>query len=338
LSSARVWILLSSRAGANNQALALAEAVGLPFEAKRLTHNALRRIGHRLGRSRLTLGQRSRQMLAPPWPELVIAVSRGNVPVARWIKARSGGKSRTVFLGNPRVDPGHFDLVLTTVDHLNPRGHNVLVLPLPLAIPRAQADPPPGWCAGLPGPRLLLLMGGPIKHWLLTPADVEAAVASLAEKANALGGSLIVGGSPRTPDSLMQAARRSLAMAQHGCLAPSRRGGIDALLAFADQVFVTGDSMAMVTEAILAGKPTGIIPLTLSDAGQRRLGLEPVPEGSGRKGRDLRRFWNRLWSDGLAGTIDEPRMVDFEPTAHAAAMSVRKLLDHPRHLTHGRSQ
>lgn len=338
MSSARVWILLSSRTGANNQALALAEALGLPFEAKRLTHNRLRRFGHRLGQSRLTLDPRSRAILSPPWPDLVIAVSRGNVPVARWIKARSGGKSKTVFLGNPRIDPGQFDLVVTTVDHLHPRGDNVLVLPLPLANPRAQADPPPDWCAGLPGPRLLLLMGGPIKHWELTSSNVETAVAILAERANSLGGSLIVGGSPRTPDSLMQAAELSLAKAQHGCLAPSRRGGVDALLAFADQVFVTGDSMAMVTEAILAGKPTGIIPLTLSDAGRRRLGSEPAAEGSGRKGRDLRRFWNRLWSEGLAGTIDEPKMVGFEPTAHAAAKSVLSLLDHPRHLTHGRSQ
>ena len=38
-----VWLLMGTRTGDNNQLLALAEALGYPFEAKRLTFNQLRR-------------------------------------------------------------------------------------------------------------------------------------------------------------------------------------------------------------------------------------------------------------------------------------------------------
>jgi len=39
----RVWVLLASRAGDNAQLLRLAEALGWPFEAKRIRYNRLHR-------------------------------------------------------------------------------------------------------------------------------------------------------------------------------------------------------------------------------------------------------------------------------------------------------
>ena len=81
-----VWLLMGTRAGDNNQLLALAEALGYPFEAKRLTFNQLRRFPFlrrrpdhprpvfsradrpALARSRnlCRLRQRSRRTLHPP--------------------------------------------------------------------------------------------------------------------------------------------------------------------------------------------------------------------------------------------------------------------------------
>jgi mitochondrial fission protein ELM1 len=331
LNDPRVWVLLCSRTGANNQALALARALGVPFAAKRLRHFRWRAFGHRLGATRLTLRPQSYAELAPPWPELVIAVSRGNVPVARWIRARSSGRSKIVFLGNPRTDPGAFDAIVTTADHLHPRGDNVVVLPLPVGRgPHdRQPDDPPDWCRDLPGPRLLLLVGGPVKHWTLTEPAVAGVVTTLVDKANARGGSVIVCGSPRTPEPLIQAAEQALATAEHGCVAPLRTGGIDALLAFADEVFVTGDSMAMAAEAVLTGKPVGLIPLELTNEGRRKLGESVADDSSGSNRRDLRRFWHGLWSRGLAGKLEGPRAASIEPSAVTAARAVQSLCGIP---------
>jgi len=85
----------------------------------------------------------------------------------------------------------------------------------------------------------------------------------------------------------------ALRHARHGWIAPSRTAGLAGMFAAADEVVVTGDSMSMVTEAVLTGKPVGLLPLDLSDKGARKLGVFAAPEGSGSKRRDMRRFWAR---------------------------------------------
>ncbi len=145
-----------------------------------------------------------------------------------------------------------------------------------------------------------------MKYWSLTADDLTAAIAVLSESANRRGGSLAVSGSPRTPADLMDAVRQALPAALHGHIETSRDGGLAALLDQADEIFVTGDSMTMIAEAIYTGKPVGIIPLKLSADGVRKLGPAIATDGARTKRRDLRRFWVELWARHLAGTLARP--------------------------------
>lgn len=318
--ASRVWVLLYSRSGDNSQALALANSLGLPFEEKRLRYNKLREIGPHLGPSLITLSPQSRHQLHAPWPEVVIAIGRWSVPVVRWIKAQSQGNTKIIFLGNPRVDPRYFDLVIATVDYLGPRGSNVAIARLPVAkVPQASSIRNATWIDELPTPHLLLLVGGPVKYWQLPTDRLHAALSHLIEKATAMNGSVIVSGSPRTPPTALAFLRQELAGVRNARLAPSLVGGLGDLLEAADEIVVTGDSMAMVAEAILTGKPVGILPLELSDFGWRKLGLEPARTELESNRRDLRRYWQDLWEQGLAGTIEEPRAVEVESSASSAA-------------------
>ena len=114
MSAPRIWVLLGPRTGDNNQALALAEALALPFETRTLAYNAVQALSVWLPATAATLDRASRRRLQPPWPDLVIAIGRRSVPVARWIKRRNGGRTRLVRIGHPRLDPALFDLVITT--------------------------------------------------------------------------------------------------------------------------------------------------------------------------------------------------------------------------------
>lgn len=325
---ARVWVLLYSRTGDNNQVLSLAQSLGLPFEAKTMRYNWLRGLGRFIGPSLLTINRASRRAIEPPWPELVIAIGRWSVPVVRAIKAKSGRRTKIVFLGNPRIDPGNFDLVLATADYLDPRGENVVVVPLPVASPphitSSEGEPEP--IARLPHPRTLLLIGAPVKYWDITEAYLRNVLRQLGHKANAAGGSLLVSGSPRTPDRLMQVAGEGIGQANHGWMASQRRGGLDRLFGAADEVIVTGDSMSMVTEAVLTGKPVGIVPLELNEKGRRKLGPRAAVAGSESKRRDLRRFWEGVWKQGLAGTVMNPRAATIASSAASAALIVASFL------------
>ena len=323
MSQPRIWVLLGHRTGDNNQLLALAEALGLPFETRSLRFNWLRVLRHMMPGSLLSLERASRQAIAPPWPDLVIGIGWRNVPVARWIKRASSGRTKQVRLGDPRAAARHFDLIITTPQYPVRDGPNVLKLPIGLSRYKqaAVAEPDEAETLGkLPRPHLLFAVGGPAKYWQLGAEDVVAAASHLMNRAKQQGGTLLIVTSPRTPETI-KARLRTFAAEQSTAIAiEGRRPRFSVLLSDADEVFVTGDSIAMLSEAVLAGKPVGIVPVVLDERGRRKL-----EDGSGRH-RDIRRFWKSLQKLGLGGTIDQPVRGTIEDPGVTAAAAVRALL------------
>ena len=134
----RVWVLLGDGAGDNAQLLRLAEALGWPFEAKRIRYNRLNRCPNLLlGASKLTVDTQRSDPLAPPWPDLVIGASRRAAPLARWIKKQSGGRSRLVHLLHAQAPLHYFDLVVTTPQYRLPE--RVQRVAQPFALERRAA-------------------------------------------------------------------------------------------------------------------------------------------------------------------------------------------------------
>lgn len=343
----RVWALLGPRAGDNNQVLALAEALGWPFEAKPLGYTLLRRVPLLLagaGTGRLDAASRAR--LGPPWPELVIAVGRRGVPVARWIKARAGGRAVLVQIGRPRAPLSWFDLVVTTPQYGTPEAANVLTLPVPMSrlTPARLREAGEAWGAGLdayPRPRLALLLGGPSPPLRPRPGDAVDAFARLQRRAREAGGSVLVVGSRRTPPALVAAVEARA----HASDVPAALLGGDAyagLLALADEVHVTADSAAMLGDAVASGHPVGLVPVGEDRLGAARLrawrrvrlaGGTParVWDALARRGlvdwpRDLWFMWREAERLGLAGTPDRPARGAAPPDDRAVAERVRRLL------------
>ena len=87
-----IWALQTKRAGDNAQALELARLVGGRIEIKALSFNWRHFLPNLLlGASDASLVDHG---LAPPWPDLVIAVGKRTSPISRWIKAQSEGESQ----------------------------------------------------------------------------------------------------------------------------------------------------------------------------------------------------------------------------------------------------
>ena len=319
----RIWVLLGPRTGDNNQALALAEALGHPFETRTLGYNLLQALSVWLGPTAVTLDKASRAFLRPPWPDLVIAIGRRSVPVARWIRKQNRGRTRLVRIGHPRIDPRLFDLVITTRQYPVPPGDNVVLLPL--AMSRFSKAPEPTaeeaeWLRPLASPRRLLAIGGATKYWTLSPQRVAATVARLAER----GGTPIVVTSRRTDPEVVAAARS--AVGAGGRLVEGSFPRFPVLMDQADEIFVTGDSVSMLSEAILTGKPVGLVPIDQDEKGRRKLGDAPSDSGPDARRRDLRRFWNYLSEKGLIGTVEQPVAAAIENPVTTAARAVRALL------------
>lgn len=321
----RIWVLLGSRVGDNNQLLALAEALGLPFETRTMSYRRRWIRYLRLFPDRpFLLDHRSRRTIGPPWPDLVIGIGRRSVAVARWIRRKNRGKTRIVRLGNPRADPKLFDLVLTTPQYPVPPADNVVVLPLSMGRHRARPQALPGeahWLESAPRPHLLLALGGVTRFWTLAGDVVADCAVRLTERAGAAGGSLIVVGSPRTAPETLDAVKAALSGRPNVLTDPPVRFPV--LLADADESFVTADSVSMISEAVMTGKPVGLVPVQLDEEGRQELGRA---QGFSSDFRDLRRFWADLEERGLVGTVDEPKCEAVEDPVEIAVAAVRRLL------------
>lgn len=338
----RIWALLGDHRGDNNQVLALAESLGLPFEAKSLEYRKDVRKGVRgiLWRALLRampptligLTARSRAMLTGELPDLVIAIGSRTAGIVRILRRRSRGRILTVQLGNPRVSPSHFDLVITTPQYPVPDAPNVVRLPI--SIGRSFAHPSPSeatvdFFAKLPQPRRLLLLGGPTTFWALNRDDVTQAIATLLRDCQADGGSLVVLPSPRTPKEVAAAAQAAVASAPVPAVVAPLEGppSYGELLGAAHRIFITADSVAMISEALRTGKPVGLVPVRATRWGKLRLAQHDLRSPDRPIApRDLRYFWAALQQGGLVGTVEAPAHGEDPDVNRTAVALVRRLL------------
>jgi hypothetical protein len=250
-----VWVLADPRAGTAAQALGIAERLGVPFAVKPLAWTALSRLPNLLPWGSLTgLSAEARARLAQPWPRLVVAAGRRAAPVALWLKRRSG--ARLVHVMRPGISTARFDLLVIPVHDAPAAAPNVLpVIGAPHRITRESlAEAATFWAprfAALPAPRVALLLGGPVRAEGLAPALARDLATRVAALALAAGGSVLATTSRRTGAAAEEALAEGLEAVPHLL---HRWGGAGdnpyrGLLACADAVIVSGDSVSMLSEA-----------------------------------------------------------------------------------------
>ena len=258
-------MLTCHREGDNQQMIGLAEALGWPFEVKRIVHKRLELLPNLVLPSTLAGLDRARSSpLEPPWPDLVIFAFRANENSARWIRARSGGRTRYCLVGRPWSPLDEFDLVVTTPQLRQPARANVLhnTLPLHRVTPRRLSDAAAEWAPrleGLPRPYFAGLVGGSSGPYVFD----RRAAARLGRHASAMarrtGGSLLVTTSARTSRAAADALFAALDAPAYGYRwSRSDDPGANPFFGFvalADAFIVTGESVSMVTEACATEQP-----------------------------------------------------------------------------------
>jgi uncharacterized protein len=323
----RVWLLLGARRGDNNQLLALGHALGLPFETKTIAYNALRHLPllHRLGLT--ILARKSRGLIAPPWPDLVISIAYSGVAVGRFVRKQSGGRTRLVHLGNPRTSTDDLDLVIITPQYSRKAAPNVLALPFPIGNPARLAtanDEEKAWLRKLPRPRRLVAVGGSTRKWRVDDSELDRAVEHLQNGSASDGGSVIAVTSPRT--TLATKRRLQARLINHGNAVVDTFPRFAVLLAACDECYVTADSVSMLSEAILTGKPVGMIAITRSLRGKIGDWLHRHVWNFPRHA-DLTQFWNFLTAHNLVGTVEFPIASNCGDTIGSAVKAVRSVME-----------
>lgn len=313
-----IWAVSDGRVGIEAQVLGLAEAVARVRPANIL----VKRIGWKWGLGRLPwwlipfprLALTTDSPIAPPWPDIWIGAGRASLPLSRRVRRWSGGKTFVVQTQDPRGALAALDLVVPPV-HDELTGPNVFPIvgapnrmsPDAFARDLVRFRPP---IDPLPQPRVALIVGGKSNAHDLPPARARAMAAEVAKAVEAVGGSLLVSFTRRTPEPARRILSEGLAAIPGWIWDGEGDNPYFAFLAAADIILVTEDSTNLATDAATTGKPIHVLAMA----------------GGGRK---FDRFHQDLRRRGVArpftGALASWSYAPLDETNRAAAELLRRL-------------
>ncbi|HPD82731.1 MAG: mitochondrial fission ELM1 family protein [Alphaproteobacteria bacterium] len=255
----KAWIITEGMIGTQNQCLGVAEALGITPIVKQVSlHQPWKTLTPWLG---FEQSFTFTEPLTPPWPDLLIASGRKAVAASRYIKKKSGGKTFTVQIQDPKCSSKNFDLVAVP-HHDTLRGANVVVnhgapnriTSTTLETARSEFEIQ---FSVLPSPRIAVLIGGNSRTHKLTP-DI---MLNLVSQLKVLNGHLMITASRRTGDENLKILQDGLRDTNTFIWDGTGKNPYHAMLAWADHILVTADSVSMISDAATTGKPVHIIPL-----------------------------------------------------------------------------
>ena len=342
----RIWLVIGDKPGDNAQVEIIAEALGLPFEIRRVLPKEQYVLGKPPFRASLYhLDQHRSDKLEPPWPDLILTIGRRPAMAALWIQQQSGGHSRIVLLGRPKRWRQRFDLIIVPSQYLLPPDRRVMQLALPLmrSNQAAISQAVEAWRArlvNLPHPLTAVMVGGQTKPFRFDAGTARELLEAAQQAAGE--GFLYITTSRRTPPAVVKALQEALpANARLYCWsAEDRDNPYLALLGLADRFIVTGDSMSMMIEVARQGKPLAIFALPYQRGLRPWLQRLVAAVGAGRLGklmlrlrllgnsRDLSAIHRQLYDKRLAVPLGHA----FLPGGATPEDELQKVVDRIRQL------
>lgn len=255
----QTWTLSDGRAGNARQAWALAAALDRSDAIDHVLHPRLPwrwAAPRKWPAASQAFGRDFATALQMP-PSLAIGCGRQAALATRLLRERG---ARAVQILDPRLDPQHWDVVIAP-EHDGLRGDNVITLlgslhPVDDAW-LAQARARFAAFARLPQPRTALLLGGDSAHARFGRMAFEVLASKLEAALAHGGGSVLITASRRTPRDLRDALRHRYDDTP-GVVWLGPEDGENpypGLLAWADRIVCSPDSVNMMSEACATAAP-----------------------------------------------------------------------------------
>jgi hypothetical protein len=260
--SPKIWVLVDSRVGNSNQAIALADELGEAYETKNIEYNCLAKLPNFILALRPFHVKEStlKELKDQELPAIVISSGRRTAALASYLKKLSGGKLKIIQIMRPDINPGKFALIiLPQHDAFTQTLPNVIRIigalngiqkKLPLAATEFTKNHPDL------EKFIAVILGGSNKKWDFNLANAEL----LSDKINLLAQNhsmpLFISFSRRTPLHVKKLFREKFHW-PHIIYDPaeSSPNPYPGMIAKASYIITTADSISMCSEAAATGKP-----------------------------------------------------------------------------------
>ncbi len=254
------WIITPGEAGFESQGRGLAEALDTVPVLKRVrVKRPWTWIPGSWWRDPLAVLAEGSDPLTAPWPDLVISCGRIAAPLAVAIKQASGGKTRIAHIQDPLMPLAEFDVVIAP-KHDGVAGPNVVTTTgaIHCVTPAKLGAAAERWrerFASLPRPLIGALIGGSNGRFTLDAAVMGHIADGLATLARQHAAGLAITPSRRTGAGNEALLRERLAGLPVFIWDGTGDNPYFGILALADVLVVTEDSVSMTSEALATGKP-----------------------------------------------------------------------------------
>jgi uncharacterized protein len=196
------------------------------------------------------------------FPDLILSAGRRCASIALQIKKQSGNKSKIIQLMRPNPYNKNFDFIITP-KHDNYKYANYENITTPNSINNKLLEESlPDWpiLNQLTKPKIALIVGGSTKKANIRPSHFAKMSETISNKTAELDGSILVTTSRRTGIKNEQIILSHLSD-PHYIFTWQEKLSTNpyyAILAQADYIIITGDSISMISDACATGKPVYI--------------------------------------------------------------------------------
>jgi uncharacterized protein len=255
--AAQIYLITDGKAGDLAQLEGVAQAIGWPAEIRKIApRKPFTWLMPWFGTDPRETRQHTKGPLQQPFPDIAIATGRRVVTYLKLLKTRSPS-TFTVFLKDPLTGSSAADFIwVQSHDRLRaPNVYATIAAPHRLSSEamRNVRDNPPAFLADLQAPFATVLIGGKSRHFAFSQHD-ENRLIQLLMRASDSNATLLVTVSRRTPEALTKQLRALFTGTRHYFWDGKGDNPYVAMMALADAVIVTADSINMIGEAAATGK------------------------------------------------------------------------------------
>jgi mitochondrial fission protein ELM1 len=278
------WAVTTGEAGMRTQARGLAMAV-----ADRVIEKTAPK-----GWPRRWFDAGTTDAFEPPWPDVLITCGRRSARFGIALRKRMPANVVTVHIQDPRARATAFDFIVAMEHDRIPDGGNVFKVATALhdLTPASLAEAADAWrdrLAAYGRPLAGVMIGGSTARQAFTPNHAGRLISDL-KRLRAAEISLAIIPSRRTPDAVNQMLRQAfVADPQVFVWDLTGDNPYRAVLAVADRLVVTSDSVSMISEALSTSSPVEIFDF-----------------GTVHYGRFLQRVTERGWARRFEGDAAPP--------------------------------